>query len=100
MSENVIIELGLSFDVEGETTNPEFFLAVDCEVTVVSGSTRAEFEDVVAWIEFVGEVAEGRLHGQIVASLDKESRIGMEVESPLTEMFEDLVELKSGMACR
>ena len=75
MFEDLIVELGLSFGVKGETADITFGFTADGHVAVVFGSSGAEFDDVVAWVEFIGEIAEKiperRLDGWIVGSLDE-----------------------------
>ena len=71
-------------------------------VCVVFGSSGTEFDNVVAWVEFIGEIAEKiterRLDGRIVGSLDEDDGIGVGIENPRTEMIEGAVEMESGMA--
>ena len=56
--EDLIVELGLSFGVEGETADLTFGFTAGGQVAVVFGSSGTEFDDVVAWVEFNGEIAE------------------------------------------
>ena len=58
--EDLIVELGLglSFGVEGETADLTFGFTAGSHVAVVFGSSGTEFDDVVAWVEFIGEIAE------------------------------------------
>ena len=67
MFEDLIVELHLSFGVEGETTDFAFGFTMGGDVAVVFGSSRTEFNDVVAWIKFICEIAkkitERRLDG-------------------------------------
>ena len=92
MFEDSVVELGLSFGVEGETADLAFGFTAGCHVAVVFGCSGAEFDDVVAWVEFIGEIAEKiterRLNGRI--------RVG--IENPLTQMIKGAVEMESGMA--
>ena len=94
LSEDLIVELGLSFGVEGETADLAFGKTECGQVAVVFGSSGTEFDDVVAWVEFIGEIAEKipkrGLDGWIVGSLDEDDGIGVGIESP--------VEMESGMA--
>ena len=53
--EELIVELGLSFGVEGETADLTFGFTASGHVAVVFGSSGTEFNDVVAWVE-------GRVH--------------------------------------
>ena len=100
--EDLIVELGLSFGVEGETADLAFGFTADGHVAIVLGSSGTEFNDVVAWVEFSGEIAEKiteqRLDGWIVGSLDEDDGIGVGIENPRTEMIEGSVEMESGMA--
>ena len=100
--EDSVVELGLSFGVEGETADLAFGFTAGCHVAVVFGSSRTEFDDVVAWVEFIGEIAEQiterRLHGRIVGSLNEDDGICVGIENPLTQMIEGAVEMESGMA--
>ena len=100
--EDLIVELGLSFGVEGETKDLAFGFITGGHVAIVFGSSGTEFNDVVAWVEFIGEIAEKiterRLDGWIVGSLDEDDGIGVGIENPRTEMIEGLVEMESGMA--
>ena len=77
LSDDLIVELGLFFGVEGETADLTFGFTAGCQVAVVFGSSGTELDDVVAWIEFIGEIAEkipGRgLDGWIVGSLDEDT---------------------------
>ena len=57
LSEDLIVELGLSIGVEGETADLTFGFPTGGQVTVVFGSCRTELDDVVAWVEFIGEIA-------------------------------------------
>ena len=102
MFEDLIVELRLSFGVEGETADLEFDFSASGHVAVVFGSSGTEFDDVVAWVEFIGEIGEKiterRLDGRIVGSLDKDDGIGVGIENPLTKMIEGAVEMESGMA--
>ena len=65
-------------------------------------SSGTEFDDMVAWVEFIGEIAEKiterRLHGRFVGSLDEDDGIGVGIQNPLTQMIEGAVEMESGMA--
>ena len=99
--EDLIVELG----VEGETADLAFGFTMGGQITVVFGSSGtefAEFDDVVAWVEFIGEVAEKiterRLDGRIVGSLDEDDGSGVGIENPRTELIEGAVEMESGMA--
>ena len=56
--EDLIVELGLFFGVEGETADLTFGFTAGGQVAVVFGSSGTEFDDVVAWVEFIGEIAE------------------------------------------
>ena len=100
--EDLIVELGLSFGVEGETADLTFGFTAGGHVAVVFRSSGTEFNDVVAWVEFIGEIAEKitewRLDGWIVGSLDEDDGIGVGIGNPRTEMIEDAVEMASGMA--
>ncbi|XP_044165623.1 uncharacterized protein LOC122949621 [Acropora millepora] len=99
--EDLIVELGLSFGVEGETADLAFGFTAGGHVAVVLGSSGTEFDDVVAWVEFIGEITEKiperGLDGWIVGALDKDDRIGVGIENPRTEMIEGAVEMESGM---
>ena len=87
---------------EGETADPAFGFTAGGQVAVVFGSSGTEFDNVVAWVEFIGEIAEKiterRLDGRIVGSLDEDDGIGVGIENPRTEMIEGAVEMESGMA--
>ena len=100
--EDLIVELGLSFGVEGETADLTFGLTAGGQVTVVFGSSGTEFDDVVAWIEFISKIAEKiperGLDGRIVGSLDENDGIGVGIENPWTQMIKGSVEMESGMA--
>ena len=96
--EDLIVELGLSFGVEGETADLAFGFTAGGHVAIVFGSSGTEFNDVVAWVEFSGEITERRLDGWIVGSLDEDDAIGVGIENPRTEMIEGSVEMESGMA--
>ena len=100
--EDLIVELGLSFGVEGETADLAFGFTAGGHVAVVFGSSRTEFDDVVAWVKFIGEIAEKiterGLDRWIVGSLDEYDGIGVRIESPRTKMIEGEVEMESGMA--
>ena len=100
--EDLIVELGLSFGVEGETADLAFGFTAGGHVAVVLGSSGTEFDDVVAWVEFIGEITEKiterGLDRWIVGSLDEDDGIGVGIESPRTEMIEGAVEMESGMA--
>ena len=101
LSDDLIVELGLFFGVEGETADLTFGFTAGCQVAVVFGSSGTELDDVVAWIEFIGEIAEKipgwGLDGWIVGSLDEDDGFGVGIESPRTEMIEGAVEMESGM---
>ena len=58
LSEDLIVELGLSFGVEGETADLAFGFPAGGHVAVVFGSSGTELDDVVAWVEFIGEITE------------------------------------------
>ena len=47
--EDLIVELGLSFGVEGETPDLAFGFTTGGHVAIVFGSSGTEFNDVVAW---------------------------------------------------
>ena len=83
--EDLIVELGLSFGVEGETAGLTFGFTAGGHVAVVFGSSGTDFNDVVAWVEFIGEIAEKiterRLDGWIVGSLDENDGIGVGIEN-------------------
>ena len=72
MFEDLIVELRLSFDVEGETADLAFGFTAGGHVVVVFGSSGTE--------------------------LDEDDRIGVGIENPLTKMIEGAVEMESGMA--
>ena len=99
--EDLIVELGLSFGVEGETADLAFGVTAGGHVAVVLGSSGTEFDDVVAWVEFIGEITEKiperGLDRWIVGSLNEDDGIGVGIENPRTEMIEGAVEMKSGM---
>ena len=52
--ENLRVELGLSFGVEGETADLTFGFTAGGHAAVVFGSSRTEFNNVVAWVECIG----------------------------------------------
>ena len=58
LSEDLIVELGLSFGVEGETADLAFGFTAGGHVAVVLGSPGTELDDVVAWVEFIGKITE------------------------------------------
>ena len=97
--EDLIVELGLSFGVEGETADLTFGFTAGGHVAVVFGT---ELDSVVAWVEFIGEITEKiierRLNEWIVGSLDEDDGIGVGIENPWTEMIEGAVGMESGMA--
>ena len=99
--EDLIVELGLSFSVEGETADLTFGFTAGGHVAVVFGSSGTEFDDVVALVEFIREIAEKiaerGLDRWIVGSLDEDDRIGVGIENLWTEMIEGAVEMESGM---
>ena len=99
--EDLIVELGLPFGVQGETADLAFGFTAGGQVAVVFGSSGTEFDDMVAWVEFIGKIAEKiterRLDGRIVGSLDEDDGIGVGIESPRTQMIEGAVEMESGM---
>ena len=101
LSEDLIVELGLSFGVEGETADLAFGFTAGGHVAVVFGSSGTELDNVIAWVEFIGEITEKipkrGLDGWIIGSLDEDDGIGVGIESPRTEMIEDAVEMESGM---
>ena len=101
MFEDLIVELGF-FGVEGETADLAFGFPVGDHVAVVYGFSRTEFNDVVALVEFIGEIAEKitkrGLDGRIVGSLDEDDGIHVRIENPLTQMIDGAVEMESGMA--
>ena len=101
LSEDLIVELGLSFGIEGETADLAFCFTAGGHVAVVFGSSGTELDDVVAWVEFIGEITEKipkrGLDRWIVGSLDGDDRIGFGIENPRTEMIEGAVEMESGM---
>ena len=70
-------------------------------MAVVLRSPGTEFDDVVAWVEFIGEIAEKiterGLDGRIVGSLDEDDGICVGIENLQTEMIEGSVELESGV---
>ena len=80
-----------------KTADLAFGFTAGGHVAVVFGSSRTEFDDVVAWVEFIGEIAEKiterRLHGRIVGSLNEDDGIRVGIESPLTQMIEGAVEM-------
>ena len=100
LSEDLIVELGLSFGVEGETADLAFGFPVGGHVAVF-GSSGTELDDVVAWFEFIGEITEKipkrGLDGWIIGSLDEDDGIGVGIESPRTKMIEGAVAMESGM---
>ena len=102
LSEDLIVELGLSFGVEGETADLAFGLTAGGHVAVVRGSSGTELNDVVALVEFIGEITEKipewGLDRWIVGSLDEDDRIGVGIENPRTGMIEGAVGMESGMA--
>ena len=100
--EDLIVELGLSSGIEGGTTDLTFGFTAGGQVTVVFGSPGTEFNNVVAWIEFIGEIAEKMpergLDRWIVGSLNEDDGIGVGIENPRTQMIKGAVEMESGMA--
>ena len=58
LTQDVVIQLSTPFDVEGESSDPAHHLSILGLVTVVLGTARAEFNNVISSIEFVFEVAE------------------------------------------
>ena len=100
--QDLIVELSLSFGVEGETSDLTFCFTAGAHVAVVFGSPRTEFDDVIAWVEFIGEIAEKiterGLDRRIFGSLDEHDGIGVGIKNPLTEIIEGAVGIESGMA--
>ena len=100
LSEDLIVELGLSFGVEGETADLAFGFTAGGQVAVVLGSSGTELDDVVAWVEFIGEITEKipkrGLDGWIVGSLDEDNRIGVGIESPRTKMIDGMAGGETG----
>ena len=101
LSEDLIVELGLSFGVEGQTADLAFGFTAGGQVAVVLGSSGTESDNMVAWVEFIGEITEKipkrGLDRWIVGSLDEDDRIGVGIGNPRTEMIEGAVEMESGM---
>ena len=77
MFEDSVVELRLSFGVEGETADLAFGFTAGGQVAVVFRSSGTDFDDVVAWVEFIGEIAEKiterGFDGRIVGSLDEDN---------------------------
>ena len=98
--EDLIVELRLSFGVEGETADLTSGFTAGGQVAIVLGSPGTEFDDVDAWVKFNGKISkkitERRLDGRIVGSLDEDDAIAVGIENPRTEMIEGAVEMESG----
>ena len=101
MFEDLVVQLHLTLGVEGETADLAFGFTMGGQVAIVFRSHGTEFDDVVAWVEFVGEIAEKiterGLDRRIFGSLDKDDEIGIPMENPQTEMIKGSVKMESGV---
>ena len=94
-----ITELSLPFSIERETVYLTFGPTMEGQVSIFFGSIGTKFDEVVTWVEFSREItkkvtAEG-FDRLMNGSLNKDNRIGLGIENPLTKMVQGLVE--SGM---
>ena len=56
MLEDLIVELHLSFGLEGEAADLTLCFTLGGQVAVVFGSSGREFNNVVAWVQLIGEI--------------------------------------------
>ena len=100
-TQDVVIQLSIPFDVEGESTDLAYDLSVLGLVTVVLGTARAEFDDVIASIQFVLEVAEistsWRVQGRVARTMEVDDRVGVKIEDAFSKMIESSIQTESGM---
>ena len=54
--EDLIVEMHLSFGLEREAADLTLFFILDSQVAVVFGSSGREFNNVVAWVQLIGEI--------------------------------------------
>lgn len=104
LTEHVIIQLRLTFGVQGETADPAFGFTVGGFVAIILGASGTKFHDVVAGIQFVGEIpqkiTEWRLNGRILGSLYEDDRIRVRVEDAVTQMVEGFVQVETSVTGR
>ena len=97
LAHDVIVELGFTLAVETEPTHLALDFALLGLVTVILGTSRDEFGDVVVRFQFTGELTEVVSQRRVGLSgfLEIDDRVGVEVEHPLTKGFEGFVETES-----
>ena len=54
--EDLIVELHLSFGLEGETADLTLCFTLGGQAAIVFGFSGREFNNVVAWVELIGEI--------------------------------------------
>ena len=101
LTQNIVTQLSHPFDVEGEATDLAFHFSVLGLVTVVLRTARAEFHNVITFIQFVLEVAEistsWGVQRRVARTMEVDDRVGVEVEDAFAKMIERSIETESGM---
>ena len=97
LAHDVIVELGFALAVEPEASHLALDFPLLGLVPVILGTSRDEFDDVIVRVQFAGELSQVVSQRRVGLSgfLEIDDRVGVEVEHPLTEMFEGFVETES-----
>jgi len=93
-----IIQLALAFTVEAETSDFTLHFAFLCGVTIILGTTRHEFQNVVVLVQFTRKIPE--VMTQVWVGLSfvcvVDDGVCVVVQDPFSLGFQGLVEFETG----
>ena len=98
LSHDVIVQLTLAFAVEAESPHFAFDVPLVGLVTIVLGTRRYEFRNVVVGVQFTGKVAEVITQDRVdlILVLQEDDGVRVVVQDPLPQRFEGGIEAESG----
>ena len=98
LSHDVIVQLALAFTVEAETPHFAFDVPLVGLVTIVLGTRRHEFRNVVVGIQFTGKVTEVIAQDRVglILVLQEDDGVRVVVQHTLPQGFEGGIEAESG----
>ena len=102
LTHDAIIQLGFAFPVEAKTSDFTLHVPLLGGVTIILGTTRHEFHDVVVLVQFTGKLAEVRTQVWVgltfVCVVD--DGVYVVVQDPFSQGFQGLIEFDPGMTGR
>ena len=99
LSHDPVIQLALAFTVESESPHFTFDFAFLCGVTIILGTTRHEFDDVIILSQFTGKLAEvvAQVRVGLTLVFHEKNRVRVVVQDTFPQLFQCLVQFEPGI---